>query len=374
VAAGLPAPGVAAARPARTGLFWGAALLAGAAAAAALFWPSPSTPPPPPPPPPIAPAAPVTPTPVATAPASLEPAAELAAAPAVEPAAAEGGGYEVLSVTTDGTHGRIARELADALSTEAAGMRTVSQADDTDPITWLQAPGRLAIARLDALRAARGSASPPLRVLTPLFAEAVLFVVGADSPLKYIHELSGRRLSIGPARGDGSHTVREIYRRLFGAEPTEPAQLDNDQALAELVAFRSIDAMALVEPRPSAWWASLDPTVASRLRLLTLDPRHPADRRLLRTLGTPLVRIDAVAARGTPTTTPAVMSYLVASGEGHADADRLMAMARALCRELPRLREQGHPLWRELQPTAQLDTGWPVVQPFQSALSRCARR
>ncbi len=311
---------------------------------------------------------------MATAPASLEPAAELAAAPAAAPAAAESGGYEVLSVTTDGTHGRIARELADALSTEAAGMRTVSQAEDTDPIAWLQAPGRLAIARLDALRAARGNASPPLRVLTPLFPEAVLFVVGADSSLKYIHELSGRRLSIGPARGDGSHTVREIYRRLFGAEPTEPAQFDNDQALAELVAFRSIDAMALVEPRPSAWWASLDPTVASRLRLLTLDPRHPADRRLLQTLGTPVVRIDEVAARGTPTTTPAVMSYLVASGEGHADADRLTAMAHALCRELPRLREQGHPLWRELQPTAQLDTGWPVVQSFQSALSRCARR
>ena len=28
----------------------------------------------------------------------------------------------------------------------------------------------------------------------------------------------------------------------------------------------------------SAWWASLDPSIASRLRLLTLDPGHPADR------------------------------------------------------------------------------------------------
>jgi len=27
-----------------------------------------------------------------------------------------------------------------------------------------------------------------------------------------------------------------------------------------------------------------------------------------------------------------------------------------------------------LQPLAQLDTGWPVVRPFQSTLSRCARR
>jgi TRAP-type uncharacterized transport system substrate-binding protein len=143
-----------------------------------------------------------------------------------------------------------------------------------DPITGLQSPGRLAIARLDALRAARGSAAPPLRVLTPLFPEAVLFVVRADSRLKYIHDLGGRRLSIGPVQSDGSHTVREIYRRLFGAEITEPVQLDNDRSLAELVAFRSIDAIAIVEP----------------------------------------------------------------------------------------------------QPLAQLDTGWPVVRPFQSTLSRCARR
>ena len=66
------------------------------------------------------------------------------------------------------------------------------------------------------------------------------------------------------------------------------------------------------------------------------------------------------------------MSYLVVSGKGDADVDRLTAMARALCRELPRLRKQGDPIWRELQPSAQIDTGWPVVRPFQSALSDCS--
>jgi hypothetical protein len=181
-------------------------------------------------------------------------------------------------------------------------------------------------------------------------------------------------LSIGPVQGDGSHTVRGIYRSLFGAEMTEPARLDNDRALGELVAFRSIDAMAIVVPQPSAWWASLEPSIAKRLRLLTLDPRHPADRKLLQGLGTPVARIGVGTTTGKLTTTPAVMSYLVVSGEGGADVDRLTAMARALCGELPRLRKQGDPMWRELQPLAQLDTGWPVVRPFQSTLSRCSRR
>jgi TRAP-type uncharacterized transport system substrate-binding protein len=224
------------------------------------------------------------------------------------------------------------------------------------------------------LRAARAGAAPPLRVLTPLFPEAVLFVVRADSPLKYIHELRGRRLSIGPVQSDGAHTVRAIYRHLFGADMKEPERLDNDAALAELVAFRSIDAMAIIEPSPAAWWAALDPGTARRLRLLTLDPRHPADRRLLRAPGTSVARVALGATKGTPATTPAVMSFLVASGEGDADVERLNAMAHALCRELPRLRERGDPKWRELQPASRLDTGWPTVQPFQSVVSRCDRR
>jgi hypothetical protein len=67
------------------------------------------------------------------------------------------------------------------------------------------------------------------------------------------------------------------------------------------------------------------------------------------------------------------MSFLVASGEGEADVERLTAMANSLCRELPTLRRKGHPQWPELQPAAQLDTGWPVVRPFQSTISRCTR-
>ena len=375
-AAGWPSrPAAATAGPARTVLLLGGALLA-AAVAAVLWWPTRPT----------APAAPVVSPPAATAPALPHTAdSASAAAPSIasastasastaaaEPAPAGGGRYEVLAA---GPRARVARELAAALSTATTAMRVVPVADATDPITWLRAPDRLAIARLDALRTAGGSAAPPLRVLTPLFSESVLFIVRADSPLKYFHQLRGKRLSIGPAAGPGSHTVRETYRRLFGAEMSKPAQFDTNQALGELVAFRSIDAVAIVEPRPSAWRASLDPKIAKRLRLLTLDPRHPADRKLLQTLGTQVARIGAGSKKGAPTTTtPTVMSYLVVSGKGDEDVDRLTAMAHALCRELPRLRKQGDPIWRELQPSAQLDTGWPVVRPFQSALSSCARR
>jgi len=295
------------------------------------------------------------------------------APPPTSPAVAESARYAVLAASTDGSHGAIERELAGALSTAATAVPVVAAADGSDVIAGLRAPARLAIARFDALRAARGSAGPPLRVLTALFPVEVLFIVRADSPLRHIRDLRGRRLNIGPVQGDGSHSVREMVRRLVGTEMPEPAQFDNDQALAELVAFRSIDAMAIVEPQPSAWWAALDPRTARRLRLLTLDTQNAADRKLLTALGMSESRTGVSAAKGKTTTTPAVMTFLVASGEGDADVDRLTAMARALCRELPRLRKHGHPKWRSLQPATPLDTGWPVVRPFQSVLSRCAR-
>jgi uncharacterized protein len=280
----------------------------------------------------------------------------------------------VMLATADQSRARMARELADALSTGGSAVHVVSLPEATEPINGLQAPGRLAIARFDALRAARAGVAPPLRVLTPLYPEAVLFVVRADSPLKYIHELRDRRLSIGPVQSDGAHTVRAIYRHLFGTDMKESERLDNDTALAELVAFRSIDAMAIIEPSPAAWWASLDPGTARRLRLLTLDPRHPADRRLLQAAGTSVARVGTGTPKGTPATTPTVMSFLVASGEGDADVERLTAMANALCHELPQLRERGHPKWRELQPASKLDTGWPMVQSFRSVVSRCGHR
>ncbi len=359
-------PAAATTRPARRSPPWGAALLAVAAVLVLWWWWSTR--------PTRQAQQPTVAAAVTAAPAAAPPLrASSISAPASEPAV-ERERYAMLIPTAADSHGAIERELAAALSAQPAAMQLVPVANGSGLISGLQAPGRLAIAHFDALRAVHGNAAAPLRVLTPLFPVEVLFIVRADSPIKHLHELRGQRINIGPAQGDGSQTVREMYRRLTGTEVAEPTQYDNDQALAELVGFGSIDAMVIIEPLPSAWWDALAPGTARRLRVLKLDLRYEADRRLLNAPGTSQSRAGATAIKEKATTTPAVMSYLVTSGEGDADSEQLTAMAQALCRELPRLREQGHPKWRELQPGAQLDTGWPVVRAFQSVLSRCARR
>ncbi len=322
-------------------------------------------------------------TPVATANAPAV-AVVPPAAPAPQPAApteaatatTAPASYDVIGVSANGEHARIARELVAALPGDGAPPRIEPLAGQADPVAWLQqAPGRLGIAHWDALNAApHGGPAVPLRVLTPLFAEPMLFVVRADSPLRTIRQLQGRRISVGPAHSDAAHSVRELLRRLLGSPPADTVALAPDEAVAELVAFGAIDAIAVVDAQPMAWWNALDPAVARRLRVLTLNPTHPRDQRLLDSLGTEPLQVSLRGAVGGVALVPAVMSYLVASGEADAAADeRLAAMAQALCRELPQLQQQGHAAWRGLRPRAQLDTGWPVAQSFRSTVSRCVR-
>jgi len=317
--------------------------------------------------------------PVATAPAqpaltvAPEPGPAATAATAAAPDAAPG--FDVIGVNANGEQARIVRELVAALAGDGPAARVEPLPHHTDPVAWLQkAPGRLGIAHYDALRAAsRAGGAAPLRVLSPLFAEPVLFVVRSDSPLRTLRQLQGRRINVGPARSDAAHSVRELLRRLHGTAPTDTATLATEEAVAELVAFGSIDAIAVVDAQPMAWWRALDPAVAGRLRVLTLDPTHPQDARLLDSMGTPPLHVTLPGAQGGVALVPAVMSYLVASGDGDVGAEQLTTMAQALCRELPQLQRQGHPAWRDLRPRAQTDTGWPVAGAFRSTLSRCVR-
>ncbi len=358
--------------PALLGL---AALVIGAGIAAWVWRTPAETPPDAAAAPAVAAAPQATPAPAVIAPAPPSPAPQPAPPPVAAVAPAATAAYDVIGVSANGEHARIARELNAALPSGVAPPRIEPLARDVNPVAWLQqAPGRLGIAHWDALRAApQGGQAVPLRVLTPLFAEPVLFIVRADSPLRTIRQLRGQRISVGPAHSDAAHTVREIYRRRFGAPLTNTTTLAPDEAIAELVAFRSIDAMAVVDAQPMAWWSALDPAVARRLRVLTLDPSHPQDQRLLDSLGTAPLRTTLPGNQGGAVTVPAVMSYLVASGDVDAGAERLTAIAQALCRELPQLQKQGHPAWRGLRPRAQLDTGWPVAQAFRSTVSRCVR-
>jgi TRAP-type uncharacterized transport system substrate-binding protein len=277
---------------------------------------------------------------------------------------------ELVAAGDGRSHERIARELAQALS-GAVPVTVVPPAAGDSSLASLGTPGRLGIVRHDALRAARASGGPSLQVLAPLFKEEALFIVRADSKLKAIHELRGQRIALG---SEGGPLLRDTLQRIVGARLVRPA-VGRDRLLAELVAFRTIDAIVVVDPQPSAWWNGLPPATARRLRLLTLEAAaNASDRRLLQAFGSSVSHGGTGAGRKNRTTTPAVMSYLVASVDGGPDADGAVQLTRQLCDALPQLRRDGHPVWKRLQPGTGPDPGWPLMKAAQTTLERCVAR
>jgi hypothetical protein len=231
-------------------------------------------------------------------------------------------------------------------------------------------PG-LRIAAYDLLaieRATEGAGGVlPLQVLMPLFPQEIRLLVRTDSPLRFVHEIEGRTMNVGPFSGTRAVTAVSLHRRMFGSLPPE-AQLDasdRDSALAQLLRG-AVDVLVLVDAEPSAWLDGLAPDVARRIRPLALDATHPASRLALRHYLGVQAR-SAAGARAEPTLS--VMSFLVAPAA--ADAQAVAAAARALCAALPDLKRDGHPKWRELQPGLELPTAWPQAPAAAEAMRTC---
>jgi TRAP-type uncharacterized transport system substrate-binding protein len=231
-------------------------------------------------------------------------------------------------------------------------------------------PG-LRIAAYDMLaieRATEGAGGViPLQVLMPLFPQEIRLLVRADSPLRFVHEIEGRTMNVGPFSGTRAVTAVSLHRHMFGSVPPE-AQLDvsdRDTGLTQLLGG-AVDVLVLVDAEPSAWLDGLAPSVASRIRPLTLDASQPASRLALRHYLQAQARSDA-GARAEPTLS--VMSFLVVPAA--ADARAVGAAARALCDALPSLKRDGHPKWRELQPGLELPTAWPQAPAAAEAMRNC---
>jgi hypothetical protein len=231
-------------------------------------------------------------------------------------------------------------------------------------------PG-LRIAAYDLLAIERATESaggvPPQQVLMPLFPQEIRLLVRTDSPLRFVHEIEGRTMNVGPLSGTRAVTAVSLHRRMFGSLPPE-AQLDvsdRDAGLAQLLRG-AVDVLVLVDAEPSAWLDGLAPDVARRIRPLALDAAHPGSRRALRHYLRAQAR-SAAGARAEPTLS--VMSFLVAPAA--ADAPGVGAAARALCDALPDLKRDGHPKWRELQPGLELPTAWPQATAAAAVMRSC---
>ena len=315
--------------------------------------------------------------------APFSPAAALPAERPLSPSASRSAPPLEIAVESEG--GEMPAPLAELVN--AVSNAAVKAA----PVTTLapvSSPAPASIVRYDALQAtALRGGSMPISVIAPLYTEELYVVARADSSLRFIHQLQGKRINIGPANSARALTALELYERMFG-RPLPQARrdsLDAASALQRLAASRpTFDAIVLPQPEPSSLWNSLAPETRSALRLLRLDPRHPASQRALQeflpaTLHEHLHETLQESAPSPAAATPvqtiptlAAMTFLVANGTPDAaQREAIVSLARALCEALPALKRSGHPKWREVRAGQQFETPWLPETAAASAWSRC---
>jgi TRAP-type uncharacterized transport system substrate-binding protein len=286
----------------------------------------------------------------------------------------------LITETGNSTDAQIAADLSRIVSAEA-GVQLLTRSDV--PFYWTdQNMPRLAITRYEALQSARRHPDvgarqrvDDLRVIAPLYTEEIYILVRRDSPLTYIHDIRNARMNLGPAGSTRDVTAARLYERIFGNPmPTVNAShLSDNEALRKMVVDRTLDAMIVVGAQPNRWLADLSPAVAQQIRPLRMDDRNALDQKAIDAYLPSVIRAAnyrSWLSEDIPTF--ATMSFLVTSEPNDpAQAQRLTAFARSLCRSLAALRRDGHPKWREVQPSLEVDAGLPPAS-ARAAFQSCA--
>ena len=219
----------------------------------------------------------------------------------------------------------------------------------------------------------------PLRVILPLYNEEICFVVRADAPWSFVHEIRGARINAGETGSGTALTTATLYRLMFGERLPEAVTtyLANEQALVRLITDRSVDVVAIVGGQPTRLLAEMTPEARQHVKLLRVDPGHASTKAALKTYFSATVRRESypnLLEADLPAL--AVKAFLVTYDfhSGHTES-AMRRFARSLCDNFASLRDQGHPKWREVElALPELGRGWSYYGPTAAELRNCHAR
>ena len=300
--------------------------------------------------------------------------------------------YNIVTGTENGTNLWIGRDLAKHVAGLAdIKLQVLPSNGSVDNIRRLRdEPGtKLALVQSDAFRAFKDMAASgdaeagriiePTRVVAPLFDAEVYFIVRSDSPLRYVHEIEGKRINIGPIGGGAAITATTLHRVMFGQPMAKEnaVTLKKEEALVRLVERDpSVDVVVVTAGQPSRLLTGVEPGVEVFFKLLKLDESHPATQRALE-----VYRRSTIKAANYPhwlaedlpalSVTTLLVTYNYSQEFNKA---RLARFAGALCEQLPLLQKDGHPVWRQVTlKLPPLGAGWSYYPPTEQALRSCRR-
>jgi uncharacterized protein len=323
-----------------------------------------------------------------SSPASVAAAAKAPAEPpAGEPARLQ---YKIVTASERGTYIVLGRDLATYVADDAGiDLEALPSAGSSENVFRLRhEPGvKLALVQSDVYQAFLDQAAEgnkeaaslirPLRLIMPLYNEEIYFVVRADSPLNYVHEINDARINAGPNGSGTALTTVTLYQAMFHA-PLAKARssfLSNEDALVKLTGDKSVDVVVIVGGQPMKLLADMKPEAKQLVKLLKFDENDAASKDALKTYFPATVRKSSypnLLADDLPSL--AVKSFLVTYDYNLPQtAQSLARFAKSLCQNFATLQEKGHPKWKDVELSLpDVGEGWKYYAPTSKQIKACA--
>lgn len=290
--------------------------------------------------------------------------------------------YKILTGAENGTYYAIGRDLARIVAPSAGiKLQVVSTGGSVANASLLASEpnAKLAIIQAGVMQALANegdTASKALRVILPLFATELHYLVRADADMNFLHDIKDAKINVGGVGGGAGPATNAIYQMMFGAAiPKNNVSDDsNEAALIKLVIDKTIDVVVVASGQPAPLIANMKPGANKFVKLLKFDANHPLGRQV--TGAYTAATINAASYPNLLTenlTTVAVGAYLVTYDFSAKDtAAALARLAYALCVKLPTLQALGHPKWQEVTMSLPaLGAGLSYYAPTEKEIRAC---
>jgi len=300
--------------------------------------------------------------------------------------------YKIVTANEKGTYYAIGADLAKFVAPDAGiKLEVLATAGSAANIKHLRYDlgVKFAIVQADVFqafvdRAGAGNSEArtiirPLRVILPLYNTEIHYIVRADSPMNYIHDIRDARINGGVLGSGAALITHTLYKMMFNAPIPEAnaSFLENQDALLKLIGDKSVDVVVVAAGQPAPLISNMKPEAQKFIKLLKFDPAHPSSK-----LPLTVYSSSTIHAASYPSllkedfTTVSVGAFLVTYDYNlSGTVGNLTQFARSLCQNFPTLQGQGHPKWREVNlslPT--LGPGWTYYPPTTRELRGCVAK
>lgn len=300
--------------------------------------------------------------------------------------------YKIVTADPKGTYFAIGNDLAKLVAPAAdINLEVVPTAGSAANLKHLRydAGVKFAIVQADVYqafldRAKEGNATArttiqPLRVILPLYNTEIHYIVRADSPMNFLHEIENAKINGGLVGSGAALITQNLYRMMFN-KPLPEANtsfLSNQDALVKLIGDKSVDVVVVAAGQPAPLITNMKPEAQKYIKLLKFDPAHPSSKVPLTVYSQSVIKASSYPNLLKDSfTTVSVGAFLTTFNFGDDyTAGYLVRFARSLCQNFETLRAKGHPKWREVSLAfPNLGAGWAYYQPTMNEIRACLNR